>query len=200
MKLQKFQNTRSKKNQHSDNDNFKQLVVFVSSVTGFLQNIEQHLLNTLDQAELAVFNSINNIIIKLNNSIDVSILIIIYNVSFFIFNSYVINFFYKELQTKLNKVDLLLKNKQLSSSMLSNTVHDIENLLKINYYISIKNKTNSSVSFDYTIFETLQQSFNYQIDISPFYIMENSSKVPPGYVLTSTIEINSDAGKFYISF
>lgn len=84
--------------------------------------------------------------------------------------------------------------------MLSNIISEIENFLKINYYISIKNKTKSLIIFDHTIFETLRQGFISEIDVSPFYIMENSSQVPPGYVLTSTIEVNSDAGKFYISF
>lgn len=92
MKLQKCQNSRSKKNR-SGNDNYKLLIAFVSSVVGFLQNTEQHLLNILDQAELAVVNSINNVIDKLNNSIDVSILIITFQCFILILYSYVITCF-----------------------------------------------------------------------------------------------------------
>lgn len=92
MKLQKCQNSRSKKN-NSGNDNYKLLIAFVSSVVGFLQNIEQHLLNILDQAELAVVNSINNVIDKLNNSIDVSILLITFQCFILILYSYVITCF-----------------------------------------------------------------------------------------------------------
>lgn len=162
---------------------------------GTLQSKEYALLNLLDKAELANLKSLSKIINQLNFMIKVNIpLLQKYFVCrvktvFYYFYNYLC---FKDLQTKLNTVDLLLKNNQYSSTMFVDTVSDIERILDSTYYIVKKNKINKSVVCDSKLFDAIQQCINFNIDVDDTYLMEYSLDFPSDYILSHTITVAND--------
>lgn len=73
--------------------------------------------------------------------------------------------------------------------MLPNAIYDIERILDATYFIAKNNKIDTSIFFDETIFESINQCIVSEIETSDAYILTNSPELPLNYSLTSTIEV-----------
>ncbi|XP_025195551.1 RING finger protein 17-like isoform X2 [Melanaphis sacchari] len=165
-KVKKYRCHNLKKNKSFDH--IKRLLsTYVSSVIGAFQCFEQQLFNVMDQAEESSANSMIQIVDQLNS-------------------------FIEKLQTKLNIVDVLLKNNQYSSNAIMDYISDIKCMLDTTYYLAKKSITKPSIKFNFNIFNTIQQSVNFNIDLSDRYVLGCSPHFLPEYTLTAMIGLNSD--------
>ncbi|XP_022183496.1 RING finger protein 17 isoform X2 [Myzus persicae] len=164
-KVQKHRCSNLKKNKKFDQH--KQSVsMYVSSVIGALQCLEQQLFCMIDQAEQSSTNSMAQVVDQLNSFID-------------------------ELQAKLNILGVVLKNNHYPSGM-EDHIADIQRMLDTTFYLGKKNKTDGSIMFDQNIYSTIQRSVFFDIDISDRYVMGCSPDLLPEYILSATIGLNSN--------
>lgn len=71
-------------------------------------------------------------------------------------------------------------------------IADIESMLDTTYYLAKKNITDPSIKFNFEIFNTIQQSVIFDVDLSSHYVLECSPDLLPEYTLSAMIGLNSD--------
>lgn len=194
--MQKLQASSSIKLKINYDENRLNVTKFISNIVGNLQCLEFNILQSLDKSEQVLDYSIKNIIKQLNCYIDVSI----YHMHINYRKLCLIFIKFKALQVKLNTVDLLLSNNKHSSSLLNDTISDIEQMLNRSYFIAKKNKSKPKLFFNSQVFSTIHQCINAKIDFSNIYIFGFLPQVPFGYVLTSKIEMENNGKQLFFIF